>query len=643
MKRLLLIILPLFNLSALQLFNLSTLQPFRSSLLARYFENLSSCNAAQVWWGYWNSGLGLTEVAPFEAGQNECCARVVATAAPQLMGAQLHAIRFYVSDKTAITAARVWVGSTEWGTDKAEVEVELSALRDVVHDGEATVVTLPEAVTLLPAANRYASTYVGFTLTIASGQPPCYMLATPTHASAFTNIARINGNRIELGATNGALALQMLVSSDQLPAYSASPAAPEPFVAIAGAWQTQTLPLRLDGSTPVESVDYEVYMDAERISQQHYDLPAPHDELFGTADIPIQFTAPATPQQYAYAVRLTHINGEPNTSQAPVSEAVSATVVSQLGERRVVMEEATATWCNNCTRGIVGMRRLGEIFGDRFIGIAMHGSDDPMLLRAYRTSRIGKKMPSLPIAYLDRTLELDPYIGTHALSDVHFYADEAVRDHLARPTVADISLSAAWSDEGRTAIDVEALTTFRYNADAAPYGIVLLLLEDGMSGEGRDWMQINGYSSTQNRGELDADMQEFADAPYYIYNYVFNHVAVDVLSPDDGIPGSIAAPLVADTPQRYALRWDISGNTLIQDKSQLHIVALLVSHDTTEIINAASAEIAGGGDGIWEMKNENVKMKNEAAAVYDLSGRRLNSTPLLKGLYITDGKIKYRR
>ncbi len=614
-------------------------------LLSLPLSIFPTVSAAQLWWGYWNSGLGLTEVAPFEAGQNECCARVVATAVPQLMGAQLHAIRFYVSDKTAITSARIWVGSNEWGTDKAEVEIELSALRDIVHDGAATEVTLPEAVTLLPDANRYASTYIGFTLTIAGGQPPCYMLAAPSHASAFTNIARINGNRIELGATKGPLALQMLVSSDKLPAYSASPIMQEPFVATASTNHTLTMPLRLEGSTPVQSVDYEVYMDEERISQQHYDLPAPHDELFATTDIPIRFTAPATPQRYACTVHLTHINGEPNTSLASASEAASATVVSQLGERRVVMEEATATWCNNCTRGIVGMRRLNEIFGDRFIGIAMHGSDDPMLLRPYRTSRIGKKMSSLPIAYLDRTLELDPYIGTHALSDVHFYTDEAVSDHLAQPTVADISLSAAWSDEDRTAIDIETFTTFRYNADEAPYGIVLLLLEDGMSGEGRDWMQINGYSSTQDRGELDADMQDFVDAPYYIYNYVHNHVAVDVLSPDDGIPGSIVAPLVADAPQQFTLNWNIADNTLIQDKSQLHLVALLVNHDTTEIINAATADITGGGDGIEKMENEKSKMKNVSEDVYDLSGRRVGNDELRmkneclhRGLYITSGK-----
>ncbi|MBQ9285242.1 MAG: hypothetical protein IJ209_03025 [Bacteroidaceae bacterium] len=599
-------------------------------LLSALHFHFYTVNAAQVWWGYWNSGLGLTEVAPFEAGQNECCARVVATAVPQLMGAQLHAIRFYVSDKTAITSARVWVSSTEWGSDKAEVEVQLSALRDIMHDGSATEVALPEAVTLLHAANRYASTYVGFTLTIASGQPPCYMLAAPSHTSAFTNIARINGQRVELGATNGALALQMLVSSDQLTANSVSPVAPETFVAVAGEDCAQALPLRLDGSTAVSDVDYEVYMDDKLINQQHYDLPSPHNELFGTTDIPVRFTVPSTPQQYSYSVRLTHVNGEPNTSATPASEAVIATVVSQLGERRVVMEEATATWCNNCTRGIVGMQRLHEIFGDRFIGIAMHGSDDPMLLRTYRASRIGKKMPSLPIAYLDRRLELDPYMGTHALNDMHFYADEAVREHLAHPSVADISLSASWSDASRSTIDVEALTTFRYNAETAPYGIVLLLLEDGMSGEGRDWMQINGYSSSQDRGELDADMQAFVDAPYYIYNYVFNHVAVGVLSPDDGIPGSITAPLQADTPQRFALSWDIADNTLIQDKSQLHLVALLVSHDTTEIVNAASAEIAGGGDGISPigMKNEELGMKNEADAVYDLSGRRVGNDSL---------------
>ena len=52
--------------------------------------------------------------------------------------------------------------------------------------------------------------------------------------------------------------------------------------------------------------------------------------------------------------------------------------------RRCVVEEYTGTWCGNCPRGIVGLSRLAEDFGDRFIGIAIHtGDSEPMVIPTY--------------------------------------------------------------------------------------------------------------------------------------------------------------------------------------------------------------------------------------------------------------------
>ena len=56
--------------------------------------------------------------------------------------------------------------------------------------------------------------------------------------------------------------------------------------------------------------------------------------------------------------------------------------------RHSVVEEFTGTWCGNCPRGIVGMQRLEEDFGDRFIGIAIHtGTGEPMVIPSYYSPR----------------------------------------------------------------------------------------------------------------------------------------------------------------------------------------------------------------------------------------------------------------
>ena len=46
-------------------------------------------------------------------------------------------------------------------------------------------------------------------------------------------------------------------------------------------------------------------------------------------------------------------------------------------ERKVVVEELTGTACGWCPRGLVGMKMLRDLYGDRFIGVAAISSTPP--------------------------------------------------------------------------------------------------------------------------------------------------------------------------------------------------------------------------------------------------------------------------
>ena len=586
----------------------------------------------QTWWGYWHTNSAAEAVAPFNAGSNSCSLRVTAFGNRQLAGSRLHGVRFWISDKTAITAARVWASSklpsASVAPDIVQKEIALGQLRDRDHDGQPTEVMLDEAVTLLAKSNPYANAYVGFTLEVAGGTA-CQMIASGSNGPVNSNFF----GSTDIATTYGALALQLLLSNDSFSANSVAAAALPSMRVVHGQTLQQEWPLTISGTAPVSDVDYEVRVSGDVVAQGHYSLPEPLAELGATVALPIAFELTAAPAEHNCTLTVTQVNGRANES-ADVTGGTSLCVLSKAPVRRVVMEEATATWCNNCTRGIVGLRRLAEQFPDNFIGIAMHGSDDPMLVPAYRNSRIGKKMPSLPIAYLDRAVQLDPYIGTHALYDMHFYADEDVSRRLSQLTLADIDLTAQWTDASRTAIALTSTTTFRYSSDKAHYGLAFVLLEDGMSGEGSGWTQINGYSSTQGKSEgLDPDMQEFVDAPYRIEDYRFNHVAVAVAGIDDGIEGSVAAPITTDVSQRFSHTMDLSANSLIQDRDQLQVVALLLDTETKEVVNAAKANIIPfDADGIVDVPQTVVKPGHDY--IYDLSGRRAERAR--KGIYIVN-------
>ena len=588
----------------------------------------------QTWWGYWHKNHEAEAVAPFNTGSNSCSLRVTAFGNRQLAGSRLHGVRFWISDKTTVTAARVWASSklpsASVAPDIVQKEIDLDQLCDRDHDGQPTEVMLDEAVTLLAKSNPYANAYVGFTLEV-SGGTACQMIASGSNGPANSNFF----GSTDIATTYGALAIQLLLSNDSFSAYSVAAAELPSMRVVHGQTLQQEWPLTISGTAPVSDVDYEVRMSGDVVAQGHYILPEPLAELDATVALPIAFELTATPAEHDCTLTVTQVNGRANES-ANATGSSSLCVLSKAPVRRIVMEEATATWCNNCTRGIVGMHRLAEQFPDNFIGIAMHGSDDPMLVPAYRNSRIGKKMPSLPIAYLDRAVQLDPYIGTHALYDMHFYADEDVSRRLSQLTLADIDLTAQWTDASRTAIALTTSTTFRYSADKAPYGIAFVLLEDGMSGDGSGWTQINGYSSTQGKSEgLDPDMQEFVDAPYRIQGYHFKHVAVDVAGIDDGIEGSVAAPITADAVQRFTHTMDLSANSLIQNRDQLNVVALLLDTETKEIVNAAKASVIPfDADGIVDVAQTGIKPKLNY--IYDLSGRRTEWNR--KGMYIVNGQ-----
>ena len=133
-----------------------------------------------------------------------------------------------------------------------------------------------------------------------------------------------------------------------------------------------------------------------------------------------------------------------------------------------------------------------------------------------------------------------------------------------------------------------------------------------------------------------------------IEDMVYNHVALMSQNLTGTTTGEIKAPIVADAKQSASTTFDISNgvkgsflqNELIQDKSKLKVVAMLINTETGEIVNADEKEIAAyDPTGI-----ENVTATGEEAvevARYALDGTQL-SVPT-KGVNIvkmSDGTTK---
>ena len=319
--------------------------------------------------------------------------------------------------------------------------------------------------------------------------------------------------------------------------------------------------------------------------------------------------------------------------------------------RRSVVEEFTGTWCGNCPRGIVGMHRLAEDFGDRFIGIAIHtGSDEPMVIPAYPDVKDDRIPGSgVPCCIIDRSrFKFDPYSGSGEKGVFHYGIDADFAAALAMPTEAKVDLVAEWNDAYDWDVRFTVTTTFNIDRPTAPYRLILVLTEDGLTGTADNWRQVNYFSSdydgtrdTENYS--DDDMAFWRNTPYLVPGIVYDHVAVNTNGIRHGIENSIAAPVVAWQPQTYTGTVSILSShaqRIIQDKSRLHAVAMLIATETGNVVNAAKADILPfGSSGISETRRQTVA----AQTAYDLQGRPLTSylSPLTshkKGIYIVNGK-----
>ena len=318
--------------------------------------------------------------------------------------------------------------------------------------------------------------------------------------------------------------------------------------------------------------------------------------------------------------------------------------------RRSVVEEFTGTWCGNCPRGMVGIERLEADFGDRFIGIAIHtGVGEPMQIPTYpdlQTALLpGSGAPSCAIDRVQH--RFDPYAGSGSRGYNHYGIDLDFAAALAMPTEAKVELAAQWADAQQWDVRFSVTTTFNIDSPTAPYPLVLVLTEDGLTGSGEGWQQTNYYSLSYEEGAgteySDDDMQPWREAPYHADGVVYNHVAVNTLGALGGIAGSISAPIAAYVPQTYTdVLTTLASHTLriIQDKSRLSAVAMLINTETGQVVNAAKAPVADyGQSGIKApstLKPQPSNLNPQISNPYDLQGRPASGAQ--KGVRIGNGK-----
>lgn len=232
--------------------------------------------------------------------------------------------------------------------------------------------------------------------------------------------------------------------------------------------------------------------------------------------------------------------------------------------KKVIVEEATGTWCGWCPRGTVWMDRMTNKYPDHFIGIAVHNGD-PMADPDYDN---GLDASSFPNAIVNRGEFIDPSsIEPPFLTDV-------------KVTSAAILANGALWDSLTRELTISLIVTSLEDI-SSNHKVNVALTEDNVSGTGNGWGQANYYSGSQDL--IDDNGVNWRDLPATVQTE-YDHVARAILAPYDGMENSFPDGLSVDGQKVFNFTYTIPAGF---DPQNMHIVTMLINPNNT--INTAES------------------------------------------------------
>ena len=212
-----------------------------------------------------------------------------------------------------------------------------------------------------------------------------------------------------------------------------------------------------EGIVPVTSIDYTINNSTE----QHLEIePVSYMQ---TSEVMIPFAADASIGEVVKTLKITKVNGVTNECTDNITATGTLVTVTKKPKIVPVVEEFTGTWCGWCSRGIVGLDLLNKTYKNEVITIAIHdGSDnEPMLLPEYRATYW-----SFPSCQINRGEMIDPYFGAGSQAfGIKREVEAARRDY----ALGSIDMTANWTDDTRSSIDIKTTTTFVEDVAESPY------------------------------------------------------------------------------------------------------------------------------------------------------------------------------
>lgn len=229
--------------------------------------------------------------------------------------------------------------------------------------------------------------------------------------------------------------------------------------------------------------------------------------------------------------------------------------------KKVIVEEATGTWCGWCPRGTVWMDRMTNRYPEYFIGIAVHNGD-PMADADYDD---GLNASGFPNAVVNRNGFIDPAdIESPFLMDI-------------RETSAAMMEHGALWDEDTRELTISLVVTSLEDISPA-FKVNVALTEDDVTGTSSGYGQANYYSGGSDL--IDDNGVNWADLPSTVppADMEYDHVARAILAPFDGMSNSFTEMLTVGNEKAFNFTYTIPEGF---DPMNMHIVTMLINPNRT--------------------------------------------------------------
>ncbi len=284
---------------------------------------------------------------------------------------------------------------------------------------------------------------------------------------------------------------------------------------------------------------------------------------------------------FDFSVLIKNVNGVGDNDPLDNSGTAtfSITGVEPQSGRKIVVEEATGTWCTWCPRGAVMMDYISEQYGDKVIPIAVHNAQstypDPMQNSVYNAGMVGL-IGGFPAGLVEREADIDPLLGSPNF-------EMSLIEHLLQPNKIAVTQNVAWDAATRKA-DVTTSLQFLQEMNGN-YRIAVVYVEDDVKGATQYYNQINAYS-----GGAQGPMGGFENMPSPVLaaQMTYDHVGREIVGGFTGAAGSVPAANPAGSVMSYTSTYTVPAAYNI---ANMHAVSMVIDQATGFIISAESTPI----------------------------------------------------